>query len=310
MKKPKLVVMAAGLGSRYGGLKQMESVTPQNEIILDFACYDAWKAGFEEFVFIIKPEMEEDFKERVLSRMEKYVKCAYVFQRTEQLPQGYSIPEGRTKPWGTCHAVMAAADLLDGPFAVINADDYYGRDAFRKVLDFLSEEGGEDRYCMAGYYVENTLSDQGTVTRGICATDGNGRLTAIRETKNIGWKDAQAGTICTLDEKTGQPVDIPRGTVVSMNFWGFQPSMMKYMERDFRAFLENDAVQNPLKAEYLLPTEVGALLEQGTISVQVLEATDKWYGVTYKEDKEKVEEAFRRMKAEGKYPETLWPEKE
>ena len=306
MKKPKLVVMAAGLGSRYGGLKQMESVTPQNEIILDFACYDAWKAGFEEIVFIIKPEMEEDFRERVLSRMEKYVKCSYVFQQIGQLPEGFSVPDGRTKPWGTCHAVMAAKELLDGPFAVINADDYYGRDAFQKVFDFLSAETDENRYCMAGYYVENTLSEQGTVTRGVCATDENGLLTAIDETKNIGWKDPQAGTICAFEEKTGETRDIPRGTVVSMNFWGFQPSMMDYMLRDFDKFLREDAVKNPMKAEYLLPIEVGALLERGTVSVQVLEATDKWYGVTYKEDRDAVRQELKKKVESGEYPCPLW----
>lgn len=306
MKKPKLVVMAAGLGSRYGGLKQMEAVTPQDEILLDFACYDAWKVGFEEIVFIIKREMEEAFRERVLSRMERYVKCTYVFQELEQLPSGCSVPEGRTKPWGTCHAVMAAKGHLDGPFAVVNADDYYGRDAFRKVYDFLCSHRAEDSYCMAGYSVENTLSEQGTVTRGVCTADEMGFLTGIDETKNIGWEDQARGTIAAWNEQGGAR-PIPRGTVVSMNFWGFRPSILEHMTEDFHAFWERDVKGNPLKAEFLLPIEVGALLERGAVTVKVLEAADRWYGVTYQEDKTKVEQALRRMKEEGKYPEILWP---
>lgn len=303
MTKPKLVVMAAGLGSRYGGLKQMESVTEAGEIILDFAVYDAMKAGFEDVIFIIKPEMEEIFKERVMKPMSKYINAQYVFQNMDQLPAGYSIPEGRVKPWGTCHAVMACGKLLDGPFAVINADDYYGADAFKKVYDFLSDNTEENTYCMAGYYVENTLSEQGTVTRGVCKTDADGNLVDINETKEIGWADG--GKIVCPDNNGGS-CEIQPGTVVSMNFWGFKPSMMTEMVEHFPAFLDKAMEENPLKAEYLLPIEVGRMLEEGKISVKVLEATDKWYGVTYKEDKELVIKAFKDMKAAGKYPQKLW----
>lgn len=298
MKKPKLVVMAAGLGSRFGGLKQMEPITDENEIILDFACYDAVKAGFEDIIFIIKPEMEEVFRKRVLAPMAGHVNTSYVMQTMDQLPEGYSVPEGRVKPWGTCHAVMAAAEMIDGPFAVINSDDYYGRDAFSKVYDFLSSGNDESTFCMAGYYVENTLSDQGTVTRGVCMTE-DGYLTGIDETKEIGR--GPDGVITGAGGKV-----IPEGTVVSMNFWGFTGRMLDEMIAGFPAFLDDAVKNDPMKAEYLLPVEVGRLLDEGRCRVRVLEAADKWYGVTYKEDKEIVMEAFRRMKAEGRYPQKLW----
>lgn len=298
MNMPKLVVMAAGLGSRFGGLKQMEPITEENEIILDFACYDAVKAGFEDIVFVIKPEMEEVFKERVLAPMKGHVNTSYVFQDMTQLPEGYSVPEGRVKPWGTCHAVMAAKDILDGPFAVINSDDYYGKDAFKKVYDFLCENKDESTFCMAGYYVENTLSDQGTVTRGVCMTE-DGYLTEIDETKEIGR--CEDGVI-----RGAGDMAIADGTAVSMNFWGFTKNMMDEMIDGFPAFLDRIAETDPMKGEYLLPIKVGEMLEEGKCRVRVLEATDKWYGVTYKEDKEIVMEAFRKMKAEGKYPQKLW----
>ncbi|MDD4376704.1 MAG: sugar phosphate nucleotidyltransferase [Eubacteriales bacterium] len=301
MKQPILVVMAAGLGSRFGGLKQMEAITDAGEIILDFAVYDAWKAGFNKVIFIIKEEMEEDFVKRVVEPMKKHIEVEYVFQNINDLPEGYSLPEGRTKPWGTCHAVMAAAHLIDGPFAVINADDYYGKDAFAKVRNFLMEDTAGNEYCMAGYYVENTMSDQGTVTRGVCKTDGAGNLVEIDETKNIGWQPD--GTIAAVNDDV-KPIE--KGTVVSMNFWGFKPSMIETMVKGFPAFLNRAIKENPEKAEYLLPIEVGKLLKEGKIRVKVLEAKDKWYGVTYKEDKEKVRDAFENMKKEGKYPAKLW----
>ena len=298
MIKPKLVVMAAGLGSRFGGLKQMENMTKEGEIILDFSCYDAIKAGFKDIVFIIKPEMEEDFKERVIKNISKYANCKYVFQVLEDLPKGYKVPNGRTKPWGTCHAVLCAKDLLkDSPFCVINSDDYYGYDAFKKVYDFLEKDKDDNTYCMAGYLVENTLSDLGTVTRGVCLSD-NGYLSSINETKEIGWKEN--GKIGTNDTY------INHGTIVSMNFWGFKPSMLKYMEEDFIPFLEDNS--DPLKGEFLLPIEVEKLLKENKCKVKIYPAYDKWYGVTYKEDKPKVEEAFNNLKVIGKYPERLWKE--
>jgi len=304
MKHPKLIVMAAGLGSRYGGLKQMEPITDENEIILDFAVFDAVKAGFQDIIFVIKPEMEAVFTERVLNPMKRYANVSYVFQELHQLPEGYTIPEGRVKPWGTCHAVMACREHIDGPFAVINADDYYGKDAFVKVYDFLCENTDSNAFCMAGYYVENTLSEQGTVTRGVCKTDEDANLTEIVETKNIGWNGE---AIEAVDEETGQVKSIEKGTVVSMNFWGFTEKMMEEMERNFPVFLNETIENNPLKGEYLLPIEVGKMIEANQISVKVLEAVDKWYGVTYKEDRELVYDAFRKMKEEGKYPQKLWP---
>ena len=297
MKKTKLVVMAAGLGSRYGGLKQMEPITDENEIILDFACYDAVKAGFEDIIFVIKPEMEELFKERVLASMAKHVNTSYVFQSMEQLPEGYSVPEGRSRPWGTCHAVMAARDLLDGPFAVINSDDYYGEDAFKKVYGFMTMNNDENTFCMAGYCVENTLSDQGAVTRGICKTE-NGYVAKIDETRGI-----ERGKDRRIIDAEGH--EIVEGTIVSMNFWGFTEKMMDEMIAGFPAFLDNAVADDPMKAEYLLPVEVGKLLGEGKYRVRVLETADKWYGVTYKEDKEIVTEAFKKM-ASGKYPQKLW----
>ncbi len=301
MKEPVLVVMAAGLGSRFGGLKQMEAITDAGEIILDFAVYDAWKAGFNKVIFIIKEEMEEDFVKRVVEPMKNHIEVEYVFQNINDLPEGYSLPKGRTKPWGTCHAVMAAAHLIDGPFAVINADDYYGKDAFAKVRNFLMASTANNEYCMAGYYVENTLSDQGTVTRGVCKTAGSGSLVEIDETKNIGWQSD--GSIAAVNDDVKL---IEKGTVVSMNFWGFKPSMIETMIKGFPTFLKNAMEENPHKAEYLLPIQVGKLLEERKIRVKVLEAKDKWYGVTYKEDKEKVHKAFENMKKEGKYPAKLW----
>ena len=298
MKKPKLVVMAAGLGSRYGGLKQMEPITDEDEIILDFACYDAVKAGFEDIIFVIKPEMEGLFKERVLTPMVKHVNTSYVFQSMEQLPEGYSVPAERSKPWGTCHAVMAVRDLLDGPFVVINSDDYYGKDAFKKVYDFMMMNNDENTFCMAGYRVENTLSDQGAVTRGICKTK-NGYVTQIDETRGI-----ERGKNGKIIDAEGN--EIAEGTIVSMNFWGFTEKMMGEMVSGLPAFLDNDVVDDPMKAEYLLPVEVGRLLGEGKCRVRVLETADKWYGVTYKEDKKIVTEAFKKMKESGKYPQKLW----
>ena len=299
MKAPKLVVMAAGLGSRYGGLKQMEPVTEENEILLDFAVYDALRAGFQDVIFVIKPEMEDIFRRRVMAPMSSYINAQYVLQDLRRLPEGYALPDGRTKPWGTCHAVMACGDKLDGAFAVINADDYYGRDAFKKVYDFLTRNEDENSYCMACYRVENTLSRQGTVTRGVCKTDRNGGLLSIEETGEIGWRDGKI--------VAGNGKKIPRGTPVSMNFWGFRPSMMREIQEHFPAFLDQAMKEDPLQSEYLLPIEVGRLLQEGRITVEALDVADKWYGVTYKEDRKLVCDAFREMKACGKYPRKLWP---
>lgn len=298
MKKPKLIVMAAGLGSRYGGLKQMESISDNNEIILDFACYDAVKAGFDEIIFIIKPEMEEVFKERVINPMSRYAKISYVFQELHQLPDGFEVPEGRIKPWGTCHAVMAAAELIDGPFAVINSDDYYGKSSFKEMYRFLANNREQTQLCMIGYMVQNTLSDQGSVTRGICSVK-EGFLTDIQETKGLFRNDE--GIILSEDNKL-----IDKDTVVSMNFWGFTESMLKEIIAGFPQFLKSAKADNLLTSEYLLPIKVGELLSEKKYTVRVLESTDTWYGVTYQEDRKNVEDALRKMKTEGLYPQKIW----
>ncbi len=298
MSKPKLVVMAAGIGSRFGGLKQMEPVTDEGEIILDLACYDAVRAGFEDIIFVIKPEMEEAFKERVLAPMAGHVDTSYVFQETDQIPEGYPMPEDRVRPWGTCHAVMATRELLDEPFAVINSDDHYGADAFVKVYDFLAGNDDENTFCMVGYGVENTLSDQGTVTWGICTVE-DGYLMGIDETKGVG-RSAE-GVITDAEGRV-----IPEGTVVSMNFWGFTGKMMDEMIAGFPTFLDSAMKKDPMEAEYLLPVEVGRMLGENKCRVRVLESADKWYGITYRDDKEAVMDAFRKMKSEGRYPQKLW----
>ena len=298
MKKPKLVVMAAGLGSRYGGLKQMEPITDEGEILLDFGCYDAVSAGFEEIIFIIKPEMEDDFVSRILCPMSKHVKTSYVFQDISQLPKGYTVPKGRVKPWGTCHALMAAKELLDGPFAVINSDDYYGKDSFKKVFEFLTDNDNEDTFCMAGYLIQNTLSDQGAVTRGICK-EKEGFIIDITETKGI-FRNSN-GDIVDENEKK-----INEGTIVSMNFWGFTGKMIEEMINGFPSFLDNAIKNKASTEEYLLPNKVGELLRAGECNVKTLISNDKWYGVTYKEDKEQVSSALKQMKQAKIYPQKLW----
>ena len=300
MKEPVLVIMAAGMGSRYGGLKQMESVTEAGEIILDFAVYDAMKAGFEEVVFIIKPEMEEIFKQRVLDPISKHMKTSYVFQEITQLPDGYSVPEGRVKPWGTCHAVMACGELLDGPFAVINADDYYGRDAFRVIFDFLAglEEGARPYpFCMVGYRLENTLTDFGHVSRGICSVR-DGLLETVTEYTHIEKRGSSAQY--TLDEGASWK-DIPLDSLVSMNLWGFSNDFFGELEANFPAFLETAIKENPLKGEYWLPKVVNHLLEEEKATVTMLHSEDRWYGVTYKEDLPTVAAAIQKMQEQGLY---------
>ena len=301
-QKPQLVVMAAGLGSRYGGLKQMDAVTEAGEIILDFSVYDAVQAGFEEVLFIIRPQMEETFRSRVMEPMAKYVRTDYVFQTLQQLPQGYQLPEGRVKPWGTCHAMMACGKRLDAPFAIINADDYYGRDAFAQVYRFLSQNEDPKACCMAGYFIENTLSDTGAVTRGVCRIE-DGFLSAIRETHQIRRAEQEI-----IYEELGEaPEMIAEGTPVSMNFWGFTPQVAERIAEGFPGFLDHALETGPLTAEYLLPTEVGKMIAQEEISVRVLPAHDRWYGVTYREDHDKVQQALEQMKQDGNYPARLWP---
>ncbi len=304
-KEPILVIMAAGMGSRFGGLKQIEPISDKGETILDFSLYDAFMAGFKKAIFVIKRENEEDFRKLIDNGAAKYMKVDYAFQQLNDLPDGYSVPEGREKPWGTAHAVMAARHLADGPIAVINADDYYGPGAFQTIYDFLEGacDGEKYSYCMVGYDIENTLTENGFVSRGVCKTSEQGFLTEITERTKIQWKDGEI--VYTEDDgKTWK--NLPKGTTVSMNFWGFTPSMMKEMEAGFPAALDKILAENPLKGEYFLPGVVDRLLREGKAEVKVLKSRDRWYGITYKEDKESVVSALQSMKDKGEYPDKLW----
>ena len=306
MKKPVLVIMAAGMGSRYGGLKQIDPVDGEGHIIIDFSIYDAIQAGFEEIVFIIKRENEADFREVIWNRMERHVKVHYVYQQLEDLPEGYEIPEGRVKPWGTGHAVLSCIYTLhDAPFAVINGDDYYGREAFRLIYDYLEShcDDGKYRYAMVGYAIKNTVTENGHVARGVCRTDENHYLTEIVERTHI-EKRGEGAAFTEDDGKTW--TDLAPDTIVSMNMWGFSNSILDELQSRFPAFLDENLVSNPLKCEYFLPFVVEQLLSEEKATVEVLNTPDKWYGVTYREDKPVVVEAIRKMKESGAYPQKLW----
>lgn len=305
MKKPTLVIMAAGMGSRFGGLKQIEPVSDKGEIILDFSLYDAVMAGFKKAIFIIKKENEEAFRALVDDRAGKYIGVEYAFQCLDDLPEGYFVPEGREKPWGTAHAVLAARRLADSPIAVINADDYYGPGAFQSIYQFLETACDSDKYdfCMAGYNIENTLTENGYVSRGVCQTSEEGLLREITERTKIQW---QGDKIVYTEDEGATWQELPRGTVVSMNFWGFTQSMMKEMEERFPAFLDNALKENPMKGEYFLPGVVDQLIKEGKARVKVLRSQDRWYGVTYREDKDSVVSALQSMKDKGEYPDVLW----
>lgn len=305
MNKPVLVIMAAGMGSRYGGLKQIDPVSDQGEIILDFSLYDAMMAGFEEAIFIIKKENEADFRALIDERAGKHMKVKYAFQELSDLPQGYGVPEGRMKPWGTCHAVLSARKLIDGAFAVINADDYYGPGAFQSIYDYLEKASDDElyRYCMVGYEVQNTLTENGHVARGVCSVGTDETLQDIVERTKIMRREE--GIAFTEDDGTTW-TPLSEGTVVSMNFWGFTRSFVSEMEARFPAFLDKALAENPLKSEYFLPGVVDQLIKEHKASVKVLKSRDKWYGVTYKEDKPGVVDALQAMKDKGIYPEKLW----
>lgn len=307
MKKPVLVVLAAGMGSRYGGLKQIDPVGPNGEVIIDYSIYDAVKAGFEKVVFIIKHEIEKDFKEAIGDRVSKNIQVEYAFQQLDQLPAGFSVPEGREKPWGTTHAVLAARSVIDGPFAVINADDYYGPEAFKNIYAFLNDAqkiaDGKNHYCMVGYRVENTVTDNGTVARGVCEADANGYLKTITERLKI-EKTTQAARFTEDDGASW--TDLPAGTLVSMNFWGFDESFFASAETRFADFLNANLPVNPMKCEYLLPFSVDNMIKAGEADVKVLSSSDIWYGVTYKEDKPGVMQALKEKHDSGLYPSPLW----
>ena len=297
---PVLVVMAAGLGSRYGGLKQIDPVGPDGQIILDYSLYDARRAGFERVVFIIQQQLQEQFEQAIGRRVRRHMQLDYVYQSVDRLPGGVQPPPGRVKPFGTGHAVWSIRGTVEQPFAIINADDYYGPQAFSLIYQALSGARDTDRYqySMVGYRVGNTLTENGTVSRGVCQLDGDGYLRSIAEYEQIQRLDGQV--ICC--QNGGAPMPLPEDTVVSMNLWGFTPSFLDELDRGFAAFYRNQLPQNPLKAEYYLPAGVDALIRADKARVRVLTTGEKWYGVTYQQDKPVVMAALRRMTEEGRYP--------
>ena len=303
-RKPVLVVMAAGMGSRYGGLKQIDPVGSCGEAILDYSVYDAHEAGFDTVVIIIKEAIRKDFMETVGARLAKSpVEIRYAYQELDKLPQGYAVPEGRVKPWGTCHAVLCGKDAIDGaPFAVINADDYYGKDAFKTIYQYLSTNEDPNGYCMVGFELGKTVTEHGSVARGVCVTDSEGWLTQVDERTRI--EKYEGGIHYTEDGENW--VDLPEDTIVSMNMWGFMPGFLEALEAGFPAFLDKALVENPMKGEYFLPFMVDQLIQSGKAGVKVLSSHDKWYGVTYAADKPVVVEALHAMTEAGMYPDGLW----
>jgi dTDP-glucose pyrophosphorylase len=303
-KNPTLIVMAAGMGSRYGGLKQIDPVTDKGEIIIDFSLYDALMAGFENVIFIIKKEMEKDVRALMDEGAGGSLDIKYAYQSIDDTPQGAVVPEGREKPWGTGHAVLAARKFVDGPFAVVNADDYYGPAAYQLMHEYLADAKDDDklRYAMVGYTLSNTITEHGSVTRGVCRTDGDGYLADIEERYNI----TRRGEGISYEGENGRWIDLPPDPTVSMNFWGFTESFMRELEDGLAGFFEKDVTQNPAKAEYLLPSIVGRLVTEGKASVKIMDSRDRWYGVTYREDKEQVVSALQSLKDRGVYPDKLW----
>lgn len=305
MDKPTLLIMAAGMGSRYGGLKQIDPVDEQGNKIIDFSIYDAVRAGFNKVVFVIKKENEQDFRSSIGDIVKGHIDVEYAFQELSDIPAGKAIPEGRVKPWGTAHAVLSARKVINGPFAVINADDFYGREAFRIIYDYLSTTEDDDkyRYAMVGYELKNTLTENGYVSRGICSTNADGFLTDIVERTHI--EKRGAGAVYTEDEGKTY-TDISADSIVSMNMWGFSRSFIDEAGRSFERFFSETVPGNPLKAECYLPGVVDELLKADKATVKVLHSKDRWFGVTYKEDKPFVMQSIKTLKDKGEYPERLW----
>lgn len=305
-QQPTLIIMAAGMGSRYGGLKQVDKITDAGEIILDFSLYDAMMAGFNRAVFVIKEENREIFREMVDERAGRFMEIEYAYQKLDDIPEGFTVPEDRQKPWGTAHAVLACRELINGPFVVINADDYYGPDAFVQIYDYLTTHKDDDvyEYCMVGYQLKNTVTENGHVARGVCELDDKGFLKKVTERTRI----IHHGDSIAYTEDDGESwTPLADDTIVSMNFWGFSKSMMDELQNGLPAFLEQALAENPLKGEYFLPGVADRLVQEGKARVKVLTSHDKWYGVTYKEDKEDVKNALQSMKDKGEhYPEKLW----
>ena len=296
MNKPTLLVLAAGMGSRFGGLKQIEPLGPNGEIIIDYSVYDAKQAGFEKVVFVIKPELLDTFKEVIGSRVEKFIEVDYAFQTTDMVPEGYTCPEGRTRPWGTGHAVWCAREHLSGPFGIINADDFYGRDAYMQLGKQLREKVTSDHMCMVGFALENTLTENGSVSRGVCEIE-NGMLQSVTEhTKIVREGDH------LRNDGIGPMKVLPLGAIASVNVWGLHADMFPAMTESFKAFLDGLTEENALTKEFFLPAFVDSLIKTGKADVEVLPTTSKWYGVTYREDKENIMAAMAKMHEDGIYP--------
>lgn len=300
--EPILIIMAAGMGSRYGGNKQIDPVTAEGDIIMDFSLYDAYQAGFRRVVYVIKEDFEEVFKAHMENRADKYMDAKRVFQKITDIPEELTVPEGRVKPWGTAHALYAARDVVDAPFAVINADDYYGREAFQLIYDYLANKADDTNYCMVGFNVENTLSENGTVSRGVCKEE-DGKLTYIEEHYNVGR--IADGTI-TAENGSGEVRTLPEGTPVSMNIWGFGKHFMDVLCEKVPAIIKGIIEKGQLKGEAMLPVCVFEEIEAGNATAEVLRSSGQWFGVTYKEDKPMVVERLKNMKESGYYPQELW----
>lgn len=306
MKNTTLVIMAAGIGSRFGGgIKQLAPVGPGGEIIMDYSIHDALEAGFNKIIFIIRRDLEKDFREIIGNRIEKIAHVEYAFQEMDALPEGYRVPEGRRKPWGTGQAVLTVKGMVQEPFLVINADDYYGKEGFRKIHDYMVNEMDTEAavydMCMGGFILENTLSENGAVTRGVCQVHEDGTLKDVTETYDIEWK----GNGLYANDEQGNPVLVNAKQHVSMNMWGLPPQFLEELEKGFPEFLDGIR-EGDLKAEYLLPKIIDKLIKSGRATVQVLETRDKWFGVTYKEDKEAVVASIRKLIADGVYKERLY----
>lgn len=302
--KPTLLLLAAGMGSRYGGLKQLDGLGPHGETIMDYSIYDAIQAGFGKIVFVIRKDFEEQFREKVLSKYEGHIPAELVFQGIDALPEGFTVPEGREKPWGTNHAVLMAKDVINEPFCVINCDDFYNRDCFKVIGKYLADlpEGAKNDYAMVGFRVGNTLSENGTVSRGVCSTNKEGNLTTVVERTKIERRD---GKVQYLDDN-GSWVTVDDNTPVSMNVWGFTPDYLDYSEEYFKEFLSDPRNMENKNSEYFIPMMVNKLITDGTATVKVLDTTSTWFGVTYPEDREGVVERIKRLVDEGVYPSKLF----
>ncbi len=301
--KPTLLVLAAGMGSRYGGLKQLDGVGPHGETIMDYSVYDAMRAGFGKVVFVIRHDFEDDFNARVLSKYKNHIPVTVVYQETDSLPEGYTVPEDRTRPWGTGHAVMMGADAINEPFAVINADDFYGRNAFEVMADFLKDsENKQGRYCMVAFKVGNTMTENGSVSRGVCTVDDNNCLSSIVERRRIEF-DGDHNPVF-IDEETEQPNRLDATTPVSMNLWGFTPDFFVHSQKEFKRFL--DLFSNDNKREFYIPNVVDFLINNGKASVRVLTTDSRWFGVTYADDRQNVCDNLEALHSDGTYPETLF----